>query len=504
MFADKFHISFKIFKKLFLTRFIVKMIIISLIYSWLKARFCFNRLLKGNIAKFFLLCLFFICFTSTCGFLDMAGSGVKFGTLSSVDNSGPGETPTLRPRLQANPGLKSEPCDEHERCKETCRDIYRELLTQKQCYKLTIGDVADLEDVFYTILRGNKSELADIDTEALENYIKLDLTGFSEKLIDRINDTELSLRRRKLQAILNWIVDEEKTVVPVLKLEDQKNEILSALFKSYCNQGSGPSTQDTNLFTVKGCLQELKSHASHNAPRSPRPHIHTRPLTAPDLHTHTYIMGGTIPEHGCRMKIHHTGTTNYEISISYQAEGNDYTSSVDGDEIVVESLLAFDSFDSSDNLYYCSLEQKQRCNGNCPTLPSGIGKMPHPVTNNGEEIIVTKSSLTTVEDKDLFIALSAGAGAFFNYAMKRKKQEAFLLGYSLLEDACSTDECKQAFLCQALVTLNDNNKRYYAQGTDIKVTTFGRISTNITSSTADFLNNLEESISLPSCNYATW
>ena len=111
---------------------------------------------------------------------------------SGRSGPGDGDTPTLGPRLKETPDLADKECEDNDRCEEACRKIYEDQESYGECYKLTIGEVSKIEDVFYALLGEEMEDLEDIDEEDLEHYVKIGLDGWRDKVVRRIKEKEVS------------------------------------------------------------------------------------------------------------------------------------------------------------------------------------------------------------------------------------------------------------------------------------------------------------------------
>lgn len=184
----------------------------------------------------------FFCFTfvsvfllSSCG---LAGGGSGFFEPSSVSGSGPGdgETPRLASRLQDDPDIADKECEDSESCQETCRYIYEDSDSYKDCYELTIKQVVVREEVFHALLGADTDELEDIEEDDLEDYLETGLDGWRDKVVEK--QTARDDRDERFRNILRWIVDQENKVVSILQKEDRDNEILREIFLAYCHLGN--------------------------------------------------------------------------------------------------------------------------------------------------------------------------------------------------------------------------------------------------------------------------
>ena len=187
-----------------------------------------------GVASFLLVAGAVVLLFSSCGIanLQRTNTGANYGS----EDAGKGETPKLASRLASNPSLADEDCEDNDRCKETCRDIYDETSSYKKCYNLSIQEVSNIEDVFYTLLSADADDLEDLDSDDLENYLRIGIDGWIDKLIPRQKQKRDNYD--KFKRTLAWIVEGEKDIVAVLEKEDQDNEILKKLFLEYCDENS--------------------------------------------------------------------------------------------------------------------------------------------------------------------------------------------------------------------------------------------------------------------------
>ena len=190
---------------------------------------------------FGLALLFFI---SSCGFIN---NQTSFQLDSQNGDPGKGGSPSLRSRIESNPRLKDKNCDENDRCQETCREIYEERDSYRNCDRLKVGQVSALEDVFYYLVQAESGDdgLEEIDEDDLQDYLNLGLDGWMERVLPRVRDSE-----EKLENTLDWLVQESKNVVPILQKEDPENTILEELILEYCNYSAGACSNDL-VFTTE-------------------------------------------------------------------------------------------------------------------------------------------------------------------------------------------------------------------------------------------------------------
>jgi hypothetical protein len=175
---------------------------------------------------------------SSCGFIGAGGPNfVEQG--SELGGPGDGDTPRLASRLRDNPGLADRDCEESDRCKETCRYIYEDSDSYRECYELTIEIVVRLEEVFHALFEADIEDLEDIDEDDLEDYLEIGLDGWKDKVIGKQKlNTD---RNDKFESVLEWIWRQENKVVSILQREDRSNDILKELFLGHCNLGTTAS-----------------------------------------------------------------------------------------------------------------------------------------------------------------------------------------------------------------------------------------------------------------------
>ena len=387
---------------------------------------------------FVLLGLLFMSFAflSSCGLVG-AGNNIFGQDSGGVSNAGDGAVPKLRSRIEANPSLAGEDCEGNTSCEDTCKDIYEEKDSYKNCYKLSIGRASELEDVFFALLSGDSDELEDIDDDHLEKYLEVGTDGFLNKLIPRIQRKSNGYER--LKNILTWIVEEERAVVPVLKSEDQDNEILEGLILAHCNVDSSThKCQNTgsDVMYLPAQLCQLKvtnvgdktSFPNANAFPSGRncKHAANNAGSGDDTHTcpETSTSGDT--------SIWHPNGANISVIQGQTTVNND-------------AGIAFD-YDSQ-SLFYCSKSvTTSATTHNCGTKA---------VSTNDPCTTLTHKKLAEVEEdeQDLFIALAGAGEVFFDKSADSNKEEAFALGHALLNKACdvnddtSKKQCKASFYC---------------------------------------------------------
>ena len=195
----------------------------------LKSKMIFCSSVVGFLGFIFMS----VFFLSSCGFIGVGGPNfVEQG--SEVGGPGDGDTPRLASRLRNNPGLADRDCEENDRCKETCRYIYEESDSYRECYELTIEIVVRLEEVFHALFEADLEDLEDIDEDDLEDYLEIGLDGWKDKVIgkQKLNTAD---RNEKFASVLGWIWSQENKMVSVLQREDRSNDILKELFLGHCD-----------------------------------------------------------------------------------------------------------------------------------------------------------------------------------------------------------------------------------------------------------------------------
>ena len=225
------------------------------------------------LAGLFNIVLISLFFFSSCGFIGAGGGSTSFFEDSRVSdaNPGDGDTPRLSSRLKSDSDLGDESCEDNNRCKEACRNIYERVSSYKECYRFNIEKVSLIEDVFYALLEADEEELEDIEEEDLETYINTGIDGWRDKVISKqIKNSEEEVAEgasdeekradlyTKLKDTLEWIIEQEQKVVPVLEEQDRDNEILEKIILEHCNVDSsyycrGDSGHDLENHTPDVC-----------------------------------------------------------------------------------------------------------------------------------------------------------------------------------------------------------------------------------------------------------
>ena len=207
-------------------------------------------ILLVGLLNIVLISLFFF----SCGFVGGVGTGAADfleDSRSTGGDPGNGDTPRLSSRVKTDPDLADEPCEESDRCKEACRDIYKKIASYKKCYLFSIEKVSLIEDVFYILLKADSDDLADIEEDDLETYINTGKDGWRDKVVSKQiensveeadSDASAEEKRKdlykKLKTTLEWILEKDKKVAPVLEAQDRDNEILEKIILEYCNINS--------------------------------------------------------------------------------------------------------------------------------------------------------------------------------------------------------------------------------------------------------------------------
>ena len=373
-----------------------------------------------------------LCFFNSCG---LVGSGGNFSGQqnSGVSNAGNGATPQLRNRIQNNPALSGKDCEGHSSCEDTCDDIYEERDSRKTCYNLSINRVADLEDVFYAFL--NWEDLEDIDEDHFKKYLEIGLDGFVEKLVPRIN-------QGKSEKILKeYIIEEEKTVVPVLESADPNNEVLKALMLAYCNLDSNDhqcnsNNRDNDNPTVRISAQLCQLKVSSN----------NKPTVKPSGNecsgrTLNWLCPGTPTSSDVEVCYPSSSTVNIKTGLP-----DSLTPNISDND---EKYVVFDYDNPS--VYYCKTESASCSDSN----------------NTGKTLTHTKIANIEDDEADLFVALVGAGEVFFDHSAKGGKVEAFSLGHALLNQACegSRDQCIKLFYCY--LNSNDNINIDFSSGSKL-------------------------------------
>ena len=395
-------------------------------------------------------------FFSSCGFL-MAGGG--FNIASSVTGPGDGATPQLASRIAADPKLADKNCSENDRCKETCRDIYEEQTSQKACDKLTVGEVSARENVYHALLDADTKDLEDIEEEDLKAFVKTGLDGWQEVIIGKqkdfleekregnANDPSSSDAYAVFERTLHWIVEQESTVIPILRAEDEDNTILKDLVLSYCDLGDGSHTPDSKKPRYK-CRNQNSRHPSNTHINSEIPYSSTTTEPNQNFPVPYYTNG---PSPFCFINIStltppqtwrnptteesthdHENTANVSIhadkrKFEYPAHNtqNDHRNGI---------IMSYEK----QSLYYCY--------SNPPPSPP-------PRTTSGTTTLYHKKLATVSGDnRDLFLSLVGVTDTLFYKAVDENKAEAFSWAHDLLTQACdgsatSLKQCIAVFYC---------------------------------------------------------
>ena len=391
---------------------------------------------------FFISSLVVLCYS--CGFANQAGQNAF--KIASRSGAGDGETPTLKSRILDNPQLAEEDCEDNDRCKETCGDMYPDRDSRKDCYSLNIQQVSNIENVFYALVNADSEELKDIDADHLEDYLKIGLDSWLERVIEK-----QSGKYPRFSNILKWIVTEEKDVIPLLEREDSQNEILEQIVLNYCdvkedgrceydksaNPHEESPTPNHNNFPTGSCALKITGTKPGNDDRFP---------PTPDCSSSPYYCPILSSSHFADYSIFHV-TDDTESGVFAEGERKfDYSNKKSG--------VVFD-YANAGGLYYCSRPSTQPP-GNCPDVTPD---------NTKTCTTLTHKKLAEIEDDDnkkLFMSLVGVGRVFFNHAAENTKPSAFALGHKLLEKACdnrdrdSLIQCMSVFYCW----LNAHNKEH--------------------------------------------
>ena len=381
----------------------------------------------------------------SCGFVNKGGPG-SF-QVASRGGAGDGETPTLKPRILDNPKLAEEDCEDNERCKETCRDMYPD--SYKDCFGLNIRQVSNIENVFYALVNADSEELEDIDADHLEVYLKIGLDSWKERVIEKVGK-----KYTRFSNILKWIVNKEKDVIPLLEREDSNNEILEQIVLSYCNVKSDgrcentdsanpyEATPTTNHYNFPTGSCALKITATKPSDRFP---------SDPDCGSSFCPALGS--SYFADYSIYHV-TTETESGV-FAEGGRVFTYSATPSEQDKKAGVVFD-YENDGGLYYCEQLSTQPLE-NCLGVTSDPSK---------SCTILTYKKLAEIEDddnKELFMSLVGIGQVFFNHAANPHRPSAFALGHKLLEKACSSGnddsiiQCMSVFYCWLNAHNNDEN-----------------------------------------------
>ena len=406
-----------------------------------------------------------LCFFNSCG---LVGSGGNFSGQqnSGVSNAGNGATPQLRNRIQNNPALSGKDCEGHSSCEDTCDDIYEERDSRKTCYNLSINRVADLEDIFYAFINWSTDELADdledIDEDHFKKYLEIGLDGFVEKLVPRIKRGNKVYEKIK-NILQEYIIEEEKTVVPVLESADPNNEVLKALMLAHCDLDSNDhqcnsNNRDNDNPTVRISAQLCQLKVSSN----------NKPTVKPSGNecsgrTLNWLCPGTPTSSDVEVCYPSSSTVNIKTGLP-----DSLTPNISDND---EKYVVFDYDNPS--VYYCKTESASCSDSN----------------NTGKTLTHTKIANIEDDEADLFVALVGAGEVFFDHSAKGGKVEAFSLGHALLNQACegNRDQCIKLFYRY----LKDNNSNNIE---------------NIWFNNSKVKEKLGETICIPSqtCAYNAW
>ena len=157
---------------------------------------------------------------SSCGFFGLENS------VGSLDSSGAAPHLSLR-------GSGDDPdldCEGNTSCESVCEEIYKKSKSYIDCYEFSIGEVADLGELFNILMEADPDELDDIDSGIFEDYLKNGLDGFTDRVIEKLKDDD---EEDKIENIFNWMVENED-VAEVLNEEDDDNKILKEFLAARC------------------------------------------------------------------------------------------------------------------------------------------------------------------------------------------------------------------------------------------------------------------------------
>ncbi len=376
---------------------------------------------------------------SSCGFV--AGGGSSNFQIASQNTGPDGEAPKLAPRLQQNPKLADEDCSDNDRCKETCKDIYPESSSYKDCYDLNIQQVSDIEEVYYAILKADKDDLEDIEADHLKNYLKIGLDSWRDRVIEKQAE-----KYDRFNNILEWIVDDEKDVVPILEREDSDSEILEGIVRGYCDIGGG-ANQDSRFVADQAPKLKCQNSRSENRHPGNKEHSYNDYQTSinKNFPLPRYYSSTSAPRQNCYINIApddnrhpNAGNPIPDLPISHSA-GTTITVRADsrlfpstGGDARNGIILSY----KAGSLYYCYL-------------------YPLPSTHSTATTLHHKklASIDDDDNKDLFLSLIGAGEVLFNKAADAPAISAFALGHKVLEKACedsndtSVEQCIKVFYC---------------------------------------------------------
>ena len=200
-------------------------------------------LLKEGASLNKILAFLLIVYMGGCGFLN---SNVDvFNSGNDTGDHGDGRVPSLSARIRSSDRLSDKTCEEVEACQRACQEVYDEIQSYRACYGKTVGQVADIQDLFRALVMENiedqEEKLKKVDADALEEYLQAGINGFSSKAIIQIETYSPSQKQASYKNILVWI-SQSGDIIRVLNQEDQHNEILETLLSNYAKMITGALT----------------------------------------------------------------------------------------------------------------------------------------------------------------------------------------------------------------------------------------------------------------------
>jgi len=181
--------------------------------------------------------ILFLFLFSKCGFLNNTGTGF-LGSTEGDGDPGTGKVPQLSQRRNVDQ-LKNQDCNIDEDCKRACQEIYDELHSYEDCYDLSYGDVADMQNIFRALTEEDLERqvrlLDKVDIDALELYLDVGINGFRDEAISQIED--YSERKENYKQILDWLIG-STNLVKIFQRKDPRNEILETLLVNFAKSAS--------------------------------------------------------------------------------------------------------------------------------------------------------------------------------------------------------------------------------------------------------------------------